>query len=190
MSSRDEDGGWVTLTLPAITLPDTRLETTAGRLVVPGTALAEKTVAIRPSLVADLTGSARAAAAKAHAPYSRFHVGAAVVMADDPEGRIFVGSNVENASYGATVCAERSAIQAASTAGFRRIGCLAVSTVDSLDGPLPGRSPCGICRQVIREFADEQTLIVIDSGEADVIGEILDMERLLPWGFALGAGER
>ncbi len=189
MSSHADADELVTLTLPAVTQPDSFLETVAGRLIVPGVALAEKNIVIRPSLVSDLTGSARAAAVAAHAPYSCFHVGAAVVMADDPAGQVFLGSNVENASYGATICAERGAILAAAAAGFRRIGLLAVSTVDALDGPLPGRSPCGVCRQVIREFADESTLVVIDSGETGVLGEVMDIDRLLPWGFTLGAGE-
>ncbi len=175
----------IDLTLPAITFPETAVETAAGRLSVPGWQVAEKTVAIRPSLVAELTGAAREAAARAHAPYSRFRVGAAVVMADDPEAKIFSGCNVENASFGATICAERNAIFAAAAAGFRRIELLAVSTLDSLAGPIEGRSPCGICRQVTREFADEKTLIVIDSGADDALGEVVDIDRLLPWGFVL-----
>jgi len=175
----------INLTLPAVAFPETIMETAAGRLIVPGWRMAEKVVAIRPSLVAELTGLAREVAARAHAPYSRFRVGAAVVMADDSEARIFTGCNVENASFGATVCAERNAIFAAAAAGFRRIQLLAVSAVDSLDGPIAGRSPCGICRQVTREFADQETLIVIDSGAGGVLGEVVDIDRLLPWGFVL-----
>ncbi|MCB1085892.1 MAG: cytidine deaminase [Verrucomicrobiae bacterium] len=153
--------------------------------MIPGRTIPEKTIPIRPSLIADLTLSARAAATRAHAPYSGFSVGAALVMSDDPEGRQFAGCNVENASYGATICAERNAIHSAAAAGFRRIGVLVVSTTLTLEGPIEERSPCGVCRQVIREFADERTLIVIDSGVPGVLGEVVDIDRLLPWGFVL-----
>lgn len=91
-----------------------------------------------------LDGAARAAQANAYAPYSRFPVGAAL-LADD--GRVFTGANVENASYGLTSCAERSAIAAAVTAGARRFVALAVV------GPAPEPpAPCGACRQVLHEF--------------------------------------
>ncbi|MCB1062457.1 MAG: cytidine deaminase, partial [Verrucomicrobiae bacterium] len=104
---------------------------------------------------------------------------------DDPESRVFTGCNVENASYGATVCAERNAIFAAVAAGFRRISLLAVSTVSTLDGPIEERSPCGVCRQVIREFADASTLVILDRGAEDTLGDLVDIDRLLPWGFKL-----
>jgi cytidine deaminase len=173
------------LLLPALEVPGCVVETPSGRLIVPGQRIAEKRIPIEPCWIADLTLSARKAAAAAHAPYSRFHVGAAVVMADDPDRRVFTGCNVENASYGATICAERNAIHSAVAAGFRRIAFLALSTADSLDGPVNHRSPCGPCRQVIREFADDRTLIVIDTGAEGAIGEVLDIDRLLPWGFVL-----
>ena len=120
-------------------------------------------------------------------PYSRFHVGAAV-RTDD--GRLFAAPNIENASYGATICGERNALHAAAAKGFRRIKFLALSTADSLDGPLPDRSPCGICRQVMREFIDREeaqgaALILVDTGDADFTADILDIARLLPSGFRL-----
>ena len=108
-------------------------------------------------------------------------------MADDSEQTLFTGSNVENSSYGGTLCGERTAIFTAVSAGYRRLRYIAVSTIDSLDGPLSDRSPCGPCRQVIREFAsgegDSPSLILIDSGRDDVLCEVFDIDRLLPYGF-------
>ena len=100
-----------------------------------------------------LIAAARRAAAAAYAPYSRFPVGAAVLMAD---GRVFTGCNVENASFGLTNCAERTALFAAVAAGSRRLRAVAVFT------PTPGPTlPCGACRQVLHEFgADAQVLSV------------------------------
>ncbi|MDG2285928.1 MAG: cytidine deaminase, partial [Alphaproteobacteria bacterium] len=96
--------------------------------------------------------------------------------------------NVENSSYGVTVCGERNAVFAAVSKGFRRIKYLAVSTTDSLDAPLSERSPCGICRQAIREFTEhdvtlDEALILIDTGEDDVLCDVMDIARLLPHGF-------
>ena len=79
---------------------------------------------------------------KAHAPYSKYLVGAALLAKD---GRVFVGCNVENASYGLTCCAERNAVFAAVAAGAKKFVAVAVVTAN-------GGSPCGACRQVLREF--------------------------------------
>jgi cytidine deaminase len=91
-----------------------------------------------------LRDAARAALRHAYAPYSGFQVAAAVLAAD---GRTFTGVNVENASYGLTVCAERNAIAAAVASGVREIAALAI--VCSGDSATP---PCGACRQVLCEF--------------------------------------
>lgn len=91
-----------------------------------------------------LEHAAREATANAYCPYSGFPVGAAVLTND---GRVFVGCNVENASYGLTICAERAAVFAMVAAGARRVVAVAIHTPT----PTP-TAPCGACRQVLREF--------------------------------------
>lgn len=97
----------------------------------------------------------KAAEAKtgAYAPYSKFRVGAAILTHD---GKIFTGANVENASYGLAICAERNAIFQAVFAGQRKISAVAVATDER--GWI---TPCGACRQVISEFADGNTDIIL-----------------------------
>ncbi|UUX50856.1 cytidine deaminase [Nisaea acidiphila] len=180
----------IEIVLPAVEAADRDLKTETGTFRLAGLHIPEKRVKADPAVLRDLVKAARHAARGAHAPYSNFHVGAAVIMADDPEGRVITGANVENASYGAAVCGERNALHAAAAKGFRKIRFLALSTADSLDGPLQDRSPCGICRQVMREFIDRDesggaALILVDTGDPDFTADILDIDRLLPYGFRL-----
>ncbi len=100
----------------------------------------------------ELVSLALAARARAYAPYSRFAVGAALLLAD---GSVVTGCNVENASYGLTVCAERVALFTAVAQGKRSFQALAVATG-------PGASPCGACRQVLNEFAPGLTVHLAD----------------------------
>jgi cytidine deaminase len=93
----------------------------------------------------ELYKAAEAAAGNAYVPYSRFHVGAALLTED---GKVFTGCNVENRSYGLTICAERSAVVGAVSRGCRSFIALAIATPDSAE-PV---GPCGACRQVLSEF--------------------------------------
>lgn len=103
-----------------------------------------------------LVAMAREAQRNAHAPYSGFPVGAALLSGD---GRVFTGANVENASYGLSVCAERNAIARAVVEGVRDFARMAIVT-DS-DEPT---MPCGVCRQVIWEFTHDLPIIVESRG--------------------------
>jgi cytidine deaminase len=105
-----------------------------------------------------LVEAAKQARAHAYAPYSRYRVGAAV-RADN--GKTYVGVNVENASYGLALCAERSAVAAAITDGARALEAVAVVTSTS-----PPAAPCGMCRQTLAEFAHDLPVVLVnDDGE-------------------------
>ena len=124
-----------------------------------------------------LLAAARRARARAYAPYSHYSVGAAILTRS---GRVYAGANVENATYGATVCAERSAISAMVAAGDRNpVACVVVTS-----GPTPG-APCGICRQVLTEFAADMPVLMVADDDA---GRTLATRRaslasLLPLAF-------
>jgi cytidine deaminase len=104
-----------------------------------------------------LLAAARRAAANAHAPYSGFPVGAAVL---DERGRIHPGANVENASSGLTVCAERAAVSRMVAAGGRRIAAVLVYTDTATLTP-----PCGACLQVIAEFGENPSVVLANGRE-------------------------
>ena len=120
-----------------------------------------------------LKSAARAAAAKAYAPYSKFRVGCAVL---DNAGKIHAGCNVENASYGLTICGERNALFQMVASGSAEARCLVIYT------PTPEPvTPCGACRQVIWELARQATIICTCPG-----GEkTFRAAELLPHGFSL-----
>lgn len=121
-----------------------------------------------------LVDAARAAFDRAHAPYSHFHVGAALLCED---GTVVAGCNVENATYGATVCAERNAVGTAIHAGHTRfVAC--VVYVDT-DRPV---APCGICRQVLAEFAGDIPVLCVTKQGAE---RTFSLDELLPERFEL-----
>ena len=124
-----------------------------------------------PEDIERLVAAADAARARAYAPYSRFTVGAAVRLAD---GSILSGCNVENASFGLAICAERNAVAAAVAAGAHSFNAVAVVT-DST----PPASPCGACRQVLAEFGD--CTIILANPHGDRV--ITSVAELLPNAF-------
>ena len=120
---------------------------------------------------AELVAAAIEGYNRAYAPYSNYHVGAALL---GTSGNTFIGCNVENAAYPASICAERTAITKAVSENEREFIALALVTRD-------GGSPCGICRQVMNEFAPNIEIII-----ANADGEILsthNLPSLLPLGF-------
>lgn len=121
--------------------------------------------------VKELIRTAFAAKEKAYTPYSNFKVGAAVLAED---GNIYTGCNIEIASFGPTLCGERTAIFKAVSEGNRKIKALA------LVGDAESTYPCGVCRQVMREFGKDMTIIIAKSEE-----EYMEysLEELLPHSF-------
>ncbi|KAF0699575.1 Aste57867_9863 [Aphanomyces stellatus] len=120
-----------------------------------------------------LEAAARTASKAAYAPYSHFHVGAALVTSD---GQVFSGCNVENASYPLGNCAERTAVYAARVqGGMQHIDAICIYTPTE-----KATSPCGACRQVLNEFGPEMVVRMICDGD-----EVLEttIDHLLPYGF-------
>lgn len=132
-----------------------------------------------PPFDPELVELAREAAQGSYSPYSHFRVGAAIRAS----GRIFTGANIENASYGLTVCAERTAVFAAVLAGCPILDAIAVACVDAPDGsPVEHLMPCGACRQVLSEFAGPDTIVSIDRLGPVRLAELLPRPfRLRPW---------
>ena len=122
----------------------------------------------------ELLQKAFVAMGNAYAPYSNYHVGAAVLCKD---GTVILGANIENASFGATNCAERTAIFATYANGYRKDDIEALAIVS--DGPRIA-APCGICRQVLSELLNQDTPIVLSNGKETMTTNIAE---LLPFQF-------
>lgn len=112
---------------------------------------------------------------RAYAPYSKFRVGAALQVS----GQVFEGANVENASYGLAVCAERTAVFAAVLAGAHRLEAVAVCTDAS-----PPSSPCGACRQVLLEFAPDPAAVTVTAVNPKGERRTWTLAELIPDGFS------
>lgn len=129
--------------------------------------------------VKELIRSAIAARKKAYAPYSNYLVGAAVLT---NELRIYTGCNIENAAYTPSICAERTAVSKAVSEGCRKLEAIAI-----VGGPKDGLTeqyafPCGVCRQVLREFADyDQFIVIVAKNENDY--KLYRLNELLPESF-------
>lgn len=122
----------------------------------------------------DLVAAARAVRANAWAPFSGFAVGAALRHRD---GRIVTGCNVENATYGLTICAERVAVFKAISEGMRPDEFTAVAVVADTEEPTP---PCGACRQILWEFCGDVPVVMATPSE---VRSVLGLGQLLPWPF-------
>ncbi|VDD91924.1 unnamed protein product [Enterobius vermicularis] len=120
----------------------------------------------------ELLSKAIGAMSNVYVPYSRFPVGAALLCAD---GTVITGGNIENSSYGATICAERSAVVRALAEGHREFKAIAVAT--ELKEPA---SPCGICRQVLVEFGDFKVIMGSSKSDKKIITTTYG---LLPYAF-------
>ncbi|GKQ42659.1 cytidine deaminase [Companilactobacillus sp. RD055328] len=117
--------------------------------------------------------AAKSAFDQAYVPYSKFHVGAAVKTKD---GKIYSGCNIENASYGLTNCAERTAIFKAVSDGYREFESIMV--IGDTEG---GCKPCGACRQVMSEFINKEASVYLTNIKGEI--ERYTMEQILPYSF-------
>ncbi len=127
-----------------------------------------------------LVRSATTVAEQAYAPYSGFRVGAALLLTN---GETVTGVNVENVSYGLTICAERSALMQAVTRYGPGVRIAAAAVVNLNDAPSP---PCGACRQVLAEFIDANAPVSFPAGSAGAVGMItVPFRELLPFAFDL-----
>ncbi|MGI6669930.1 MAG: cytidine deaminase [Acetivibrionales bacterium] len=125
----------------------------------------------------ELVKKAMEARQNAYSPYSKFKVGAALLTGND---EVYTGVNIENASYGLTICAERTAIFKAISEGVRKIGALAVACdTDTYDSAFP----CGACRQVMTEFMDDEADIIISLNTGEY--KVYKLKELLPLAFRI-----
>lgn len=121
-----------------------------------------------------MIGLANTCMQNSYSPYSHFKVGACVLT---KSGKYFVGTNIENASFGATICAERSAISSAISQGEKDFACIAIVSSSGEYTP-----PCGICRQVLSEFGDLEIVLAKDENNF----KVYTLKNLLPNNFAAG----
>ena len=132
---------------------------------------------VSDALLDRLVQEAKAVRERAYAPYSKYLVGAAIAT---KSGSIYVGCNVENSTFGATICAERGAIMQMVAHGERDPIACAVVTGDE------GASPCGICRQVLAEFATDMPIVMVGLGSREgETGRVVQLADLLPLAFKL-----
>ena len=129
--------------------------------------------------VKKLVEAALSARETAYAPYSNFKVGAALLSKN---GTIFKGCNVENASYGASICAERTAFVKAVSEGEREFKAIAIAGGDSVRGVTGYAYPCGICRQVMLEFCDRDFTVIVARSAEDY--KCHSLEEIIPLGFS------
>lgn len=122
----------------------------------------------------ELVQAAKEALQNSYSPYSNYKVGAALLT---EQGKIFTGCNVENGSYGASNCAERTAVFKAVSEGERRFTAIAIAAEDTETPPFP----CGICRQVISEFCSQETPVLIYDGNGAVYNA--ELGELIPHAF-------
>ncbi len=125
-------------------------------------------------IIEELLAAARDTADKSYSPYSKFPVGAALL---GKSGKIYTGTNIENASYGLTNCAERTAVFSAVTAGEREFDAILIYTPTE-----KFTTPCGACRQVLAEFSPEMTVILAKEDGGTMITKLSD---IFPWNFNL-----
>jgi cytidine deaminase len=123
----------------------------------------------------DLLIKANSIMKNSYSPYSKFPVGAAILMND---GNVICGVNVENASYGATICAERSAITAAISNGYKKEDFKKIAITSKMNSITP---PCAICRQVMVEFFDENVEIIMGNERLDM--KVVNVYDLVPYTF-------
>jgi cytidine deaminase len=133
----------------------------------------KKTAKTEKQIIGVLVKKAKSAAKTSYAPYSKFYVGAALL---GNNGKIYTGANIENASYGLTLCAERAAVSKALSDGCRSFA--AVAAVEKKKGVV---SPCGACRQFLHEFSPEMSIAVKKKDSAVFV----PLTELLPEAFSL-----
>ncbi len=134
---------------------------------------------LQEQVIQTLLLEARRGREQAYAPYSRFAVGAALLCAD---GKVYSGGNIENASYGATLCAERVAVAKAVSEGHHHFVAIAVVGGSLEDDILVDCPPCGICRQVLREFCEPEYFCIITASSDNTV-TMHTLEQLLPGSF-------